>query len=125
LRLTNLEKQFRKQDQKINEKFKSLTKDKEAQKNFIGSYLAGSIASPELQTLPPQKHLNNKKRKSQQKVIDLSKEDAEDTSHHQHNVMVNVPPRPYRQSQKKQKGIRGQNHHISKKEKAVHWNETG
>jgi hypothetical protein len=37
LRLTNLEKQFRKQDQKISEKLKSLTKDKEAQKNFIGS----------------------------------------------------------------------------------------
>ena len=62
LRISNLEKQIRKQEQKINEKFKSSQKNKtEEEKNFNGSYTTGSVASPEKQTPPkPQKQTTKK-----------------------------------------------------------------
>jgi len=52
LRLSNIEKSFRKQEQKTNEIFNSLsTKNKQPQKNLKGSGITGSAASPERKIL--------------------------------------------------------------------------
>jgi len=70
LRLSNLEKSIRKQEQRTNEMFNSLTSNnKQPQKNSQGSGITGSAASPE------RKILFNNKNRHYQKVIDLSEEE--------------------------------------------------
>ena len=73
LRLSNLEKLTRKQEQKFNEISKEL-RNKKMQKNMSGSQLSGSMASPEKPTLTMNRN------KSKQRIIDLSLEDSEETT---------------------------------------------
>jgi hypothetical protein len=73
LRLSNLEKLTRKQEQKFNEISKEL-RNKKMQKNMSGSQLSGSMASPEKLTLTMNRN------KSKQCIIDLSLEDSEETT---------------------------------------------
>jgi len=74
LRINNLEKSTRVQQQKTNEIINAL-KAKRAQKNYNGSYKKGSVTSPSKQTLKTgsgNKH----------KIIDLSKEEPEHLESH-------------------------------------------
>jgi len=73
LRISNLEKLAKSQEQKYNEMSKEL-KNKRMQKNASGSHLSGYVASPENSTL-----LKNRN-KSKQCVIDLSSEETEETT---------------------------------------------
>jgi len=121
LRITNLEKEIRKQDQKLNETMKNLPIYKEKQqKNFNGSYSKGSIASPESQTL---QLIANKKRKNQQKIIDLSNEDMENDSHRQQIATAYTPSPYYKQNQRRQRKTGNLLQHPSKKGKTVHWKD--
>ncbi len=97
LRLKNLEKQVRKQDQRINEKFKNLQANKTEEKNFSGSYTEGSVASPAQQTLP---HHKNKKQKGQTKIIDLSNEDTDNNNYNSQTPKTSLR---HKQLERKQK----------------------
>jgi hypothetical protein len=72
LRISNLEKIAKKQEQKTNELRKEL-KTKRTQKNLKESHPIGSVASPEISTL------NKNKTKAKQRVIDLSSDDPDET----------------------------------------------
>jgi hypothetical protein len=117
LRLSNLEKSFRKQEQKTNEILNSFsTKNKQPQKNSKGSGITGSAASPE------RKILFRNENRFNQKIIDLSKEDPSE--------ILETSPEPKFQHNKsghtkrKQKTQRNMNPTFSeRKGKTVHWNE--
>ena len=82
LRITNLEKSFKKQEHKTNEALNSL-RNFTQQKNLKGSSMTGSGTSPERKTLFQNKNKsrtqNKRKNATSQKVIDLSKEDVQES----------------------------------------------
>jgi len=119
LRLSTLEKQVRKQDQKFNEKFKTL----QQQKNSNGSYPTGSVASPDhLQTRTSQKiQINQKNQKSKnttnnQNIIDLSNEEIEEGNIRQ-KPQSHTFPSHNKPSQKRQRKQGTHTQQLSKKRK--------
>jgi len=74
LRINNLEKSTRAQQQKTNEIINAL-KAKRSQKNYNGSYKKGPVTSPNKQTLKTGTGNNHK-------IIDLSKEEPERLESH-------------------------------------------
>jgi hypothetical protein len=80
IRITNLEKSFRKQEQKTDKLVKSIqTKNTPKQKNLKGSYKTGSVTSPDYMTPTTNKNKNKNNSNHQQKIIDLSEEGIEDS----------------------------------------------
>jgi hypothetical protein len=80
LRITNLEKNIKKQEHKTNETL-NLLRSANQQKNSKGSSMTGSGTSPERKTLFLNKHKKQSKRRnvSLQKIIDLSEEDPQES----------------------------------------------
>ncbi len=117
LRLNNLEKSIRKQEQRTNEMFNSLTSNnKQPQKNLKGSGITGSAASPE------RKILFDNKNRQYQKVIDLSEEETTDIPEMLHEPKTHRSLQKHtKKKQRIQKTFNLQT--AEKKEKAVHWNE--
>ena len=119
LRLSTLEKQVRKQDQKFNEKLSTL----QQQKNSNGSYPTGSVASPDhLQTRTSQKiQINQKNQKSKnttnnQNIIDLSNEEIEEGNIRQ-KPQSHTFPSHNKPSQKRQRKQGTHTQQLSKKRK--------
>jgi len=111
LRISNLEKFTRTQEQKTNEilkKFKTNTNHR--QKNLKGSHPTESMTSPKKQTPP------NKKQKSKRNMVDLTIDDDEES---------NSPPQT---KNKKQRPTPQKTKEISQpqnqKQKTVQWRET-
>jgi hypothetical protein len=124
LRITNLEKNIKKQEHKTNETL-NLLRNVNQQKNSKGSSMTGSGTSPERKTLFLNKHKKQNKRRNAppQKIIDLSEEEPleSDTNPFQSsrfsaNQTLNA---------KRQKNRR---HQILNEEmthgKTVHWKDT-
>jgi len=109
LRISNLEKITRKQEQKTNELHKEL-KTKRTQKNLKGSHPTGSVASPEILTL------NKNKTKTKQRVIDLSSDDPDETPIQNSDLTVS-PPHLKRTAKKPRRGKYPQ----SQDKKTVQW----
>ncbi len=117
LRLSNLEKQVRKQDQKLNEQSKMLHQ----QKNLHRSHSTGSVASPDhLQTRKFQNNQKNKQKKKIQQVIDLLNEETEEVRNHL-NPQAKTLPMQNQHTLKRQQKQGDYTQHSSKKGKTVHW----
>jgi tellurite resistance protein len=111
LRISNLEKSVKNQEQKSNQIINAL-KAKRSQKNLTGSYKTGSVTSPDTQT-PSRKTSGHK-----QKIIDLSTEDTDSLdktyqSSHNQGLTYNHPT----------KKVRKNNTQPNNKEKKVQWLE--
>jgi len=89
LRLSNLERTVRKNEQKSNEFFKKTLNSRRNQKNSLGSHTQEHMASPHQQAP------NNKNLKRKQKLVDLTLEDdSEENSDHgtsKHNHYTRNP----------------------------------
>jgi len=119
IRITNLEKSFRKQEQKTDKLVKSIhTKNTPKQKNSKGSYKTGSVTSPDRMTPTANKNKNKNSSNHQQKIIDLSEEGIEDPvcpAHEENNNFLSPKLTAKRSNLFP--------HPTMKKGKMVHWNE--
>jgi len=121
LRITNLEKSFRKQEQKTGKLVKSIqTKNTPKQKNLKGRYKMGSVTSPDYMapTINKSKNKNKNNNNHQQKIIDLSEDGIEDSvcSAHEENNNTLSPAQAAKRSNLFP-------YPAMKKGKMVHWNE--
>jgi len=115
LRISNLEKAIKRQEQKSNVIFKEI-KHNHTQKNMTGSHNKGSVASPETSTL------TRNKNKSRQNVIDLSTEDADETTPLQTSP-ISSPPY-YKRTPKRQRKGKSTQPYNSNNKKTIQWKET-
>jgi hypothetical protein len=128
LRITNLEKSFKRQEQKTNEALNTLYKNNSSQpKNLKGSSITGSGTSPERKTLPKNvknknKNQTKKKNLNHQRIIDLSEEESQESD--PSALQCNHPSLNQMAGLKRQKSQRYLTPNEAKEHgKAVHWNE--
>ena len=115
LRIENLERSSRRQEQKANEIINQL-KTKQSQKNFKGSHRKEPMTSPPTASVPAlTKIINNKKRH----VVDLTLEEteAQDSSTLQHQKNFSSRKR----QKQNQNGIR--NRSLSSRPKTIQWSD--
>jgi len=94
LRISNLEKLTKRQEQKSNELIKEL-RNKRTQKNLNGSHNTGLVAPPEHLTL------TRNKNKQKQSIIDLSSDDPDKTIL-QHTDLTSSPAVHLKRAMKRQ-----------------------
>jgi len=112
LRISNLEKLTKRQEQKSNELIKEL-RNKRTQKNLNGSHNTGLVAPPEHLTL------TRNKNKQKQSIIDLSSDDPDKTIL-QHTDLTSSPAVHLKRAMKRQwKGKPPQPHG----KKRIQWKE--
>jgi hypothetical protein len=116
LRISNLEKNVRRNEHKTNTLMKELISKKLMQKNLHGDYRTGSVDTPEISTLPYQTNIHNK---TKQRIIDLSTDDAEDTT--TGLATLGSPPHYHKRTAKKQRRDRNPQSQNGKK---IQWKDS-